>query len=61
MSVGYDHLLTGLGIGDRIQSITDENMDYLKTVIDSKYFNQAGGQTTVMGFITGMWPIKHVV
>jgi hypothetical protein len=60
MSVGYDRLLFSLGIGDQIQQTTNENIDYLKSVIDAKYFNQAGGQTTMTGFIAGMWPIKKV-
>jgi hypothetical protein len=60
MTLGHDRLLEGLGMSDRIQHILDDHMSYLKKVIDPKYFNQAGGQTTMTGFITTMWTIKKV-
>ena len=59
-TIGYDQLLFGIGLQDRLLSITKENFTYLKSVIDPKYFSSDNGVPTLTGFISKMHPIKFV-
>lgn len=58
MTLGYDQLLFDIGQRDRLLNITKENFAYLKSVIDSKYFNDIDGIPALVGFISKMRPIK---
>jgi hypothetical protein len=60
MTIGYDQLLFGIGLQDRLLSITKENFSYLKSAIDPKYFGSDNGVPIMTGFITKMYPIKFV-
>lgn len=58
MTIGYDQLLFKIGKKDKVMGIVKDNVTYLQSVIDKKYFNQINGIPTMVGFITGMYTIK---
>jgi hypothetical protein len=60
-SLGYDVLLFGIGLEDRLKSIIKENQKFLTDNIDRKYFQNPEVTPAFIGFILGMWPIKTVV
>jgi hypothetical protein len=60
-TLGYDQLMFKIGLRDRLLSITKENFEYLRSVIDPKYFSKdIDGFPAFVGFITKMHPIKFV-
>ena len=60
LTIGYDQLLFGIGLQDRLSTITKENFSYLRSVVDPKYFGSDNGIPTLTGFISKMQPIKFV-
>jgi hypothetical protein len=60
-TLGYDQLMFKIGLRDRLLSITKENFEYLRSVIDPKYFSKdIDGFPAFTGFVSKMRPIKFV-
>jgi hypothetical protein len=60
MTLGYDRLLFDIpGMKEKIDQIQKNNIDYLKKVIDAKYWNNLDGLPELKGFPVGMYPIKY--
>lgn len=59
-TISWDELLYKVGLEDKIKGITDDNFNYLRKVVDPKYFTTTpNGLPSITGFITGMWPVKY--
>ena len=59
MTFGFDALLFNIdGMKEKIVNIQKNNIDYMKKVIDSKFWNDVDGLPVLVGFPTGMYPIK---
>lgn len=57
---GTDSIVIGTEVQKKFELATEHNWEYLKSVIDKKYFSDYAGKTSLTGFINGMWPIKKV-
>ena len=61
LTLSWDKLLYRVGLDKDIIGMTDANFNYLRKIIDSKYFTTTPvGTPSIIGFITGMWPVKYM-
>lgn len=58
LNVGLDCVVADTEVESNFRSMYKRNWDYLKTIVDPKYFTHINGDDTITGFINGMWRIK---
>lgn len=60
---GYDRPFVNYELGEHLMDRFQNGMEYLKTVIDKKYFNWntlSDGQPSMINFINGMWTVRPI-
>jgi hypothetical protein len=61
MTFGFDALLFDIdGMKDKIVNIQKDNISYMQRVVDKKFWNDIDGLPVLVGFPTGMYPVKFV-
>lgn len=59
-TIGHENLVLDTELEQPLKVASQINWEQLRTIVDKKYFVNNAGETTLTGFINGMWPIRKI-
>lgn len=60
INIGQDRVVFGTELEEEYRRSYNNSWQLLQSVVDARYFSTVQHETTLIGFINGMWPIKQV-